>query len=64
MSLVGASVQRISFEIMSLLTSNTPKEITIYIECSVIPTRSQPSLDTKSAMFIEDSIAIEIFPSS
>jgi hypothetical protein len=39
MSVFGASVQRTTLEMMSLLTSNTPGRITTYIEHSAMPTQ-------------------------
>jgi hypothetical protein len=49
---------------MSLLTSNTPGGITTYIERSAMPTPMQPMLNTRRAMFNEDSLCFDIFPVS
>jgi len=64
MSVFGATVQRTSLEIMSLLTSNTVGRITTYIERSAMPTPRQPMPNSRRAMSTEDSMCFDIFPVS
>jgi len=64
MSVFGVSVERMTLEIMSLLTSNTPGGITIYIECSAIPTPRQPIQIPPHTIFTKDLRCIDIFPVS
>jgi hypothetical protein len=40
-------------EIIRLMTSSTPVGITIYIECSAMPSTRQPMLNSCQAMFTE-----------
>jgi len=61
MSIFRASVQRTNLQIMSLLISNTPSRITTYTECSVMPTPRQPMLNSRHAMFTENSTCFDIF---
>jgi len=61
-SVLGASVQRMNLEIMSLLTSNTQGRMTTYIEHSATPRRRQPMLNSRCAVFMKDSTCFDIFP--
>jgi hypothetical protein len=51
----GASVYRMNFGNMSLLTSNTYGEITTYIACSAMPTPWQPMPISHRPMLTEAS---------
>jgi hypothetical protein len=62
MSVVGASVQWMNLEIVSLMTSNTPSGITLYIERLAIPTPRQPMPNSCRTIFTEDSTCFVIFP--
>jgi hypothetical protein len=64
MSVFGASVQRITLEIMSLLISNRPGGITPYIERSAMPTPKQLMLNSDHAMSTKDLTCFDIFPVS
>jgi len=64
MSVVGTSVQRTNFEIMSLLTSNTPGGITTFLEPTAMPTPRQPMPNSHHAVSTEDSPCFDLFPVS
>ena len=64
MSVLDASVQRMNWEIMSLLTSNTPGGITTCTERSAMPIPRQPIPNSCCAMFSEDSTYLYIIPVS
>jgi hypothetical protein len=53
---------RTNLQIMFLLTSNTPREITTYRKCSASPTQWQPMLNFHHALLTEDSMFFEILP--
>jgi hypothetical protein len=62
MSVFGGNVLRTNLEIMCILTSNTPSGITTYIERSAMPTPRQWMLNSRRAMFTEDSTCFDTFP--
>jgi hypothetical protein len=62
MSVFGAIVQTTNWEIMSLLTSDTPGGITTYIERSAMPTPRQQLPNSHHAMSTEGSTCFDIFP--
>ena len=64
MCVFGPSMQRTNFDNMSLLTSNTPGGITIYIEHKLMQTPRQPMANSRSAVLTEDSMCFNIFPIS
>jgi hypothetical protein len=56
MSDLGARVQRLNMEIMSLLTSNTPSGITTNQEHSAMQTPRQPMGNCRHTIGTEDSM--------
>jgi hypothetical protein len=62
MPVFSASVQRMNLEIMCILSSSTPGGITTYIECSAMPTPTQPMPNSVHAMLTENSTSFDTFP--
>jgi hypothetical protein len=59
---ICASIQRTNFQIMSLLTGDTPGRSETNINYSAMLTAMQPMRNSCRAMFTEESICFNIFP--
>jgi hypothetical protein len=62
MSMFRVTVERTNLEIMSLLTTNIPGGIRIYIVRYAMPRHRQPMPNTRHAMFTENSMFDVMFP--